>query len=40
MNKEMDVGQQFSLYHEDCLVALTHIPDNSVDMVMCDLPYG
>ena len=35
-----NIGQQFSLYNEDCLVALSRIPDDSVDMVMCDLPYG
>lgn len=40
MNKEKDIGQQFSLYNEDCLVAMSRIPDNSVDMVLCDLPYG
>ena len=24
----------------DCLDVMKHIPDNSVDMVLCDLPYG
>lgn len=40
MDKEKYIGQQFSLYNEDCLVAMSYIPDNSVDMVLCDLPYG
>lgn len=40
MDKEKYIGQQFSLYNEDCLVALARIPDSSVDMVMVDLPYG
>lgn len=26
--------------HRDCLEALPGLPDKSVDMVMCDLPYG
>lgn len=39
--KENDIGQQSPLLiNDDCLVALQTIPDNSVDMVMCDLPYG
>lgn len=29
-----------SLIHDDCLVAMKDIPDNSVDCVICDLPYG
>lgn len=24
----------------DCLEAMKYIPDNSIDMVLCDLPYG
>ena len=28
------------LYNNDCLIALPDIPDNSVDMVFADLPYG
>lgn len=29
-----------SLYNEDCLVGMRSIPDKSVDMILCDLPYG
>lgn len=29
-----------TLVHGDCLEMMQHIPDNSVDMVLCDLPYG
>lgn len=29
-----------SLFLGDCLEMMRHIPDGSVDMVMCDLPYG
>ena len=28
------------LYHGDCLEIMKDIPDSSVDMVLCDLPYG
>ena len=28
------------LIHGDCLVEMKNIPDNSIDMVLCDLPYG
>ena len=28
------------LYKGDCLEIMTNIPDKSVDMILCDLPYG
>ena len=28
------------LYHGDCLVEMNKIPDGSVDMILCDLPYA
>lgn len=28
------------IYHGDCLEKMKDIPDGSVDMVLCDLPYG
>lgn len=28
------------LYQGDCLEVMKQIPDNSIDMVLCDLPYG
>lgn len=28
-----------TLIHGDCLVAMKDIPDKSVDMILCDLPY-
>lgn len=34
--KEMSI----ELYHGDCLELMKSIPDGSVDMVLCDLPYG
>lgn len=29
-----------TLYRGDCLKVMKKIPDNSVDMILCDLPYG
>lgn len=31
---------KIELIHGDCLVEMQRIPDKSVDMVLCDLPYG
>ncbi len=28
------------IYNMDCLEGMTHIPDGSVDCIICDLPYG
>lgn len=35
MNIEID-----HIYNMDCLVGMKDIPDNSVDCIICDLPYG
>ncbi len=32
---ELDV-----IYNEDCLEGMKRIPDKSIDMILCDLPYG
>jgi site-specific DNA-methyltransferase (adenine-specific) len=29
-----------AIYNEDCLVGMQRIPDQSIDMILCDLPYG
>ena len=29
-----------NIYNEDCLEGMKRIPDKSVDMILCDLPYG
>ena len=28
------------LYNDDCLEAMKKIPDGSIDMILCDPPYG
>ena len=30
----------FKLYNGDCLEVMKAIPDNSIDLIFCDLPYG
>lgn len=39
---EQVVGQSshINLINEDCLSAMSQIADNSIDMILCDLPYG
>lgn len=29
-----------TLINDDCLIAMEKIPDKSIDMILCDLPYG
>ena len=29
-----------TIYNEDCLEGMKRIPDGSIDMILCDLPYG
>jgi DNA modification methylase len=28
------------IYNQDCLVGMRGIEDKSIDMILCDLPYG
>ena len=34
------VSDGVKLYHGDCLEKMSLIPDDSVDLILCDLPYG
>jgi site-specific DNA-methyltransferase (adenine-specific) len=31
---------EIQLYHGDCLEVMGEIPDQSIDLILCDLPYG
>lgn len=33
-------SMNYSLHKGDCLVEMNNLQDNSIDMVLCDLPYG
>ena len=30
----------YKLYQGDCLTEMRNISDKSIDMILCDLPYG
>ena len=32
--------KNINLFQGDCLEIMKRIPDKSVDMILCDLPYG
>ena len=32
--------QNIQLIHGNCLIEMKNIPDKSIDMILCDLPYG
>ena len=34
------ITDNITLYHGDCIEKMKLIPDDSVDLVLCDLPYG
>lgn len=36
----MSYNPNIQLYKGDCLEVMKQIPDKSVDMILCDLPYG
>lgn len=41
LNEEQTTGLALNTIHEgDCLTVMKEIPDKSVDMILCDLPYG
>ena len=35
--KNMEIDK---IYNIDCLEGMKHIPDGSIDAIICDLPYG
>ena len=36
----LDIKNKVQLYKGDCLEIMRDIPDKSIDMILCDLPYG
>ena len=36
----MDEDKSYQLYLGDCLEIMKNIPNKSIDMILCDLPYG
>ena len=39
MNQDINELETNVVYNEDCLIGMERIPDNSIDMILCDLPY-
>ena len=39
-SKEEVKTVKINLIHGDCLIEMATIPDESIDMILCDLPYG
>lgn len=39
-SEEYQINEDINLWQGDCLKLMEHIPDKSVDMILCDLPYG
>lgn len=33
-------NDRYTLWNGDCLEVMMDIPDGSIDMILCDLPYG
>ena len=33
-------GSMYKLYNGDCLEVMKEVSDKSIDMILCDLPYG
>jgi len=41
INNLSDIGIELNrVYQEDCLLGMKKIKDKSIDMILCDLPYG
>ena len=36
----LNIKDRVQLYKSDCLEVMKGIPDESVDLILCDLPYG
>ena len=41
IQNELKYGLEINkVYNEDCMIGMKKIKDNSIDMILCDLPYG
>jgi DNA modification methylase len=39
-DKSVGQSSHINLINDDCLIAMHDIADGSIDMILCDLPYG
>jgi site-specific DNA-methyltransferase (adenine-specific) len=40
LNTDNIINENISLYYGDCIVEMNKIENDSVDLILCDLPYG
>ena len=40
VGENVDLNKEINLIQGDCLEKMKNIPDKSIDMILCDLPYG
>ena len=40
MKNKSVITDRYELYNGDCLEVMESMPDKSIDMILCDLPYG
>ena len=40
LNKSIKITDKISVIHGECIERMSTFPDKSVDMILCDLPYG
>jgi len=40
LNKENILIEVNKIYNENCLIGMKRVEDRSIDMILCDLPYG
>ena len=40
LDTENFISESISLYLGDCIIEMNKIKDDSVDLILCDLPYG
>ena len=34
------MGNEIKLFNGDCIEVMETLPDKSIDLILCDLPYG
>ena len=37
---EVKMGNEIKLFNGDCIEVMETLPDKSIDLILCDLPYG
>ena len=40
LNTDNIINEKVSLYYGDCIIEMNKIENDSVDLILCDLPYG